>query len=174
MLKRLFWLTLFGVAMWVTWRWFEQRQSQQVQYSPATPPFEPTAPAVPPALLSTEETPVIPKRVDDTEIQELFDSEEPTKDSSAANPPPASPVEPIPPEEPKTQAATDEPSVTDAKEEEGTETIPVITGYCMRCKAKHVIMNAVEVTTESGRRGVRGICPTCDANMFAFLKETKS
>lgn len=167
MLKRLFWLTLFGVAFWVTWRWFEQRQNQQVHYSPPAPSFEPLAPTAPP---STEETPVIPKRVDDTEIQELFDEEEPVETSSA----PESPMEPSPPEEPAIDTTVDEVSVTDTTDEDTTETVPVITGYCMRCKAKHVITNAVEVTTESGRRGVRGICEACDANMFAFLKETKT
>ncbi|NOK60765.1 MAG: hypothetical protein GFH27_549289n253 [Chloroflexi bacterium AL-W] len=166
MLKRLFWLTLFGVAIWFTWRWFGQRQGQRVHYSPVVQPFEPITPAIPPAPPVTEETPDTPKGVDDIELKDLFADEEPIAANAVATPtPPKSPAAPLPPEEPTAAAKTDADTA---------ETVNVITGYCMRCKAKHVISNAVEVTTESGRRGVRGTCPTCAANMFAFLKETKT
>jgi Zn finger protein HypA/HybF involved in hydrogenase expression len=42
-------------------------------------------------------------------------------------------------------------------------------GYCVRCKAKKPIENAVEETMKNGRKAVKGKCPTCGAVMFKIL-----
>jgi len=42
-------------------------------------------------------------------------------------------------------------------------------GYCVRCKAKKPIADAVEETMKNGRRAVKGKCPTCGAVMFKIL-----
>lgn len=42
-------------------------------------------------------------------------------------------------------------------------------GYCVRCKAKRPIADAVEETMKNGRKAVKGKCPTCGAVMFKIL-----
>ena len=42
-------------------------------------------------------------------------------------------------------------------------------GYCVRCKAKKPIADAVEETMKNGRKAVKGKCPTCGAVMFEIL-----
>jgi Zn finger protein HypA/HybF involved in hydrogenase expression len=42
-------------------------------------------------------------------------------------------------------------------------------GYCVRCKAKKPITDAVEETMKNGRKAVKGKCPTCGAVMFKIL-----
>ena len=42
-------------------------------------------------------------------------------------------------------------------------------GYCVRCKAKQPIAEAVEETMKNGRKAVKGKCPTCGAVMFKIL-----
>jgi len=42
-------------------------------------------------------------------------------------------------------------------------------GYCVRCKAKKPIAEAVEETMKNGRKAVKGKCPTCGAVMFKIL-----
>lgn len=42
-------------------------------------------------------------------------------------------------------------------------------GYCVRCKAKKPIADAVEETMKNGRKAVKGKCPTCGAVMFKIL-----
>ena len=42
-------------------------------------------------------------------------------------------------------------------------------GYCVRCKAKKPIADAVEETMKNGRKAVKGKCPTCNAVMFKIL-----
>lgn len=42
-------------------------------------------------------------------------------------------------------------------------------GYCVRCKAKKTIADAVEETMKNGRKAVKGKCPTCNAVMFKIL-----
>jgi hypothetical protein len=42
-------------------------------------------------------------------------------------------------------------------------------GYCVKCKAKKEIMEAVEVTTKNGRKAIKGKCPTCGTVMYKIL-----
>jgi hypothetical protein len=42
-------------------------------------------------------------------------------------------------------------------------------GYCVKCKAKKEIGEAVEVTTKNGRRAIKGKCPTCGTVMYKIL-----
>ena len=42
-------------------------------------------------------------------------------------------------------------------------------GYCVKCKAKKPISDAVEETMKNGRKAVKGKCPTCGAVMFKIL-----
>ena len=42
-------------------------------------------------------------------------------------------------------------------------------GYCVKCKAKKEIVDAVEVTTKNGRRAIKGKCPTCGTVMYKIL-----
>ena len=42
-------------------------------------------------------------------------------------------------------------------------------GYCVKCKAKKPIAEAVEEIMKNGRKAVKGKCPTCGAVMFKIL-----
>lgn len=42
-------------------------------------------------------------------------------------------------------------------------------GYCVKCKAKKPIADAVEEVMKNGRKAVKGKCPTCGAVMFKIL-----
>jgi uncharacterized Zn finger protein (UPF0148 family) len=42
-------------------------------------------------------------------------------------------------------------------------------GYCVKCKAKKEIANAVEETMKNGRKAIKGKCPTCGVVMFKIL-----
>jgi len=42
-------------------------------------------------------------------------------------------------------------------------------GYCVKCKAKQPISDAVEETMKNGRKAVKGKCPACGAVMFKIL-----
>ena len=42
-------------------------------------------------------------------------------------------------------------------------------GYCVKCKAKKEIVDAMEVTTKNGRKAIKGKCPTCGTVMFKIL-----
>ena len=42
-------------------------------------------------------------------------------------------------------------------------------GYCVKCKAKREIANAVEETMKNGRKAIKGKCPTCGTVMFKIL-----
>jgi len=42
-------------------------------------------------------------------------------------------------------------------------------GYCVKCKAKKEIVNAVEEVMKNGRRAIKGKCPTCGTVMFKIL-----
>ncbi len=42
-------------------------------------------------------------------------------------------------------------------------------GYCVKCKAKKPIADAVEETMKNGRKAVKGKCPTCGVVMFKIL-----
>lgn len=45
----------------------------------------------------------------------------------------------------------------------------MIEGYCVKCKAKRPISDAVEEQMKNGRKAVKGKCPTCGAVMFKIL-----
>lgn len=49
-----------------------------------------------------------------------------------------------------------------------------IEAYCVRCKQRRTVINAHEETTSNGRRGARGICETCGANVFVMLRRDAS
>ena len=42
-------------------------------------------------------------------------------------------------------------------------------GYCVKCKAKKEIVDAVEETMKNGRKAIKGKCPTCSTVMFKIL-----
>jgi Zn finger protein HypA/HybF involved in hydrogenase expression len=42
-------------------------------------------------------------------------------------------------------------------------------GYCVKCKAKREIVDAVEETMKNGRKAIKGRCPTCGTVMFKIL-----
>jgi uncharacterized Zn finger protein len=42
-------------------------------------------------------------------------------------------------------------------------------GYCVKCKAKKPISEAVEEVMKNGRRAIKGKCPDCGAVMFKIL-----
>ena len=42
----------------------------------------------------------------------------------------------------------------------------MVTGYCVKCKAKREMKNPVNVTLKNGRKAVKGICPKCGTKMF--------
>ena len=42
-------------------------------------------------------------------------------------------------------------------------------GYCVKCKAKKEIVDAVEEVMKNGRRAIKGKCPACGTVMFKIL-----
>lgn len=42
-------------------------------------------------------------------------------------------------------------------------------GYCVKCKSKKEIANAVEELMKNGRKAIKGKCPTCGVVMFKIL-----
>jgi hypothetical protein len=42
-------------------------------------------------------------------------------------------------------------------------------GYCVKCKAKKPISDAVEEIMKNGRKAIKGRCPTCGTVMFKIL-----
>jgi uncharacterized Zn finger protein (UPF0148 family) len=42
-------------------------------------------------------------------------------------------------------------------------------GYCVKCKAKKEIVDAVEETMKNGRKAIKGRCPSCGVVMFKIL-----
>ena len=49
------------------------------------------------------------------------------------------------------------------------DTFSMAEGYCVKCKAKREIANAVEETMKNGRKAIKGKCPTCGTVMFKIL-----
>ena len=47
--------------------------------------------------------------------------------------------------------------------------LPMAEGYCVKCKAKKEITEAVEETMKNGRKAIKGRCPTCATVMFKIL-----
>ena len=42
-------------------------------------------------------------------------------------------------------------------------------GYCVKCKAKKEIVDAVEEVMKNGRKAIKGKCPACGTVMFKIL-----
>ena len=42
-------------------------------------------------------------------------------------------------------------------------------GYCVKCKSKKEIADAVEEVMKNGRRAIKGRCPSCGTVMFKIL-----
>jgi hypothetical protein len=42
-------------------------------------------------------------------------------------------------------------------------------GYCVKCKSKKEIADALEETMKNGRKAIKGRCPTCGTVMFKIL-----
>jgi uncharacterized Zn finger protein (UPF0148 family) len=42
-------------------------------------------------------------------------------------------------------------------------------GYCVKCKSKKEIADAMEEVMKNGRRAIKGRCPTCGTVMFKIL-----
>jgi Zn finger protein HypA/HybF involved in hydrogenase expression len=42
-------------------------------------------------------------------------------------------------------------------------------GYCVKCKAKKEIVDAVEEVMKNGRKAIKGKCPDCGTVMFKIL-----
>ena len=53
--------------------------------------------------------------------------------------------------------------------EASAQTIFMPEGYCVKCKAKKEIAEAVEETMKNGRKAIKGKCPTCGVVMFKIL-----
>jgi len=49
------------------------------------------------------------------------------------------------------------------------DTFSMAEGYCVKCKAKKEIAEAVEETMKNGRKAIKGKCPTCGTVMFKIL-----
>ncbi|HEY1169790.1 MAG TPA: DUF5679 domain-containing protein [Verrucomicrobiae bacterium] len=47
-------------------------------------------------------------------------------------------------------------------------------GYCVKCKAKKEIANAVEEVMKNGRKAIKGKCPDCGVVMFKILGGKKT
>ena len=47
--------------------------------------------------------------------------------------------------------------------------ITMVEGYCVKCKAKKEIVDAVEEVMKNGRKAIKGKCPTCGTVMFKIL-----
>lgn len=48
-------------------------------------------------------------------------------------------------------------------------TFSMAEGYCVKCKSKKEIAEAVEETMKNGRKAIKGKCPTCGTVMFKIL-----
>lgn len=46
---------------------------------------------------------------------------------------------------------------------------PMPEGYCVKCKAKKEIADAVEELMKNGRKAIKGKCPSCGVVMFKIL-----
>jgi len=50
-----------------------------------------------------------------------------------------------------------------------SDTFAMAEGYCVKCKAKKEIADAVEETMKNGRKAIKGKRPTCGTVMFKIL-----
>jgi hypothetical protein len=140
MLKRVFWLALAAAIGWLLWRLWQRRQEDFAVTTPYLAPLEPVV------------RPVPPDAPEQARAQEATPAPAPRRDAATA----------VPDEQAATTAA-------ERAAEADSSALGEIMGYCPRCKAKRLINEAHEETTESGRRAARGACPVCGGNMFTFL-----
>lgn len=49
----------------------------------------------------------------------------------------------------------------------------IMEAYCVRCKAKKEMKDAVEATTKKGTKMMKGVCATCGCKMCKFIKQDK-
>lgn len=42
-------------------------------------------------------------------------------------------------------------------------------GYCVKCKARKEIADAIEETMKNGRKAMKGKCPSCGTVMFKIV-----
>jgi len=47
-------------------------------------------------------------------------------------------------------------------------------GYCVKCRKKQMIKDAIEVKTAKGRPMAKGKCPECGTTVTRFLPSKKS
>jgi len=152
---------------------------------PAPPPPEPPAQAISPAAAGPEATSATPAPRPDDDLTNppaealvaLEAPDQPVKELAVGAPAqdigqsaeeaaaPAAPAETAEGDQTPEEAAEAEP------DESEDESDGVITGYCVRCKAKRDMIDPQIETTENGRRAARGTCPVCEGTMFTFLKE---
>jgi hypothetical protein len=59
--------------------------------------------------------------------------------------------------------------MTAAAHEASQQEISMPEGYCVKCKAKKEIVDAVEETMKNGRKAIKGKCPACGTVMFKIL-----
>lgn len=45
--------------------------------------------------------------------------------------------------------------------------------YCVKCKAKKVMVNEERITMKNKRNAIKGKCPDCGTGMFRILGMTK-
>ncbi|MDP3785442.1 MAG: DUF5679 domain-containing protein [bacterium] len=45
--------------------------------------------------------------------------------------------------------------------------------YCVKCKDKREMANAMEVTMKNGRKAMKGSCPKCGTGMYSILGNAK-
>ena len=48
-----------------------------------------------------------------------------------------------------------------------------VEGYCVKCKAKKIMVDAAEVKMKNGRPAMKGKCPDCGTGMFKILSPKK-
>jgi len=44
-----------------------------------------------------------------------------------------------------------------------------VKGYCVKCKGKKEMKDAKETTMKTGRKAMKGVCPTCGTGMYCIL-----
>jgi hypothetical protein len=45
-----------------------------------------------------------------------------------------------------------------------------VTGYCLKCKQKREIQNAVAITMKNGKPATTGTCPVCGTKIYKIGK----
>jgi len=49
-----------------------------------------------------------------------------------------------------------------------------VQGYCVKCKAKSIMVDAVEVKMKNGRPAMKGKCEKCGTGMYKILPSKKN